>query len=91
MINNEQAKKEWLHENRLVQVRKVVSTSRINVPQCKLQESICMLQDEQIMKGEKRINEQMLKQNKVASQYESSARETSFNYAKYKVTKSTHL
>ena len=34
MLNDEQAKKEWLHENRLVQVRPVVSTCRINIPQC---------------------------------------------------------
>ena len=52
MLNDEQGKKEWLYKDRLVQVRQVVSTSRINVPQCKLQESICMLYDEQIMKGE---------------------------------------
>ena len=52
MLNYEQAKKLWLLQDRLVQVRKVVSTSRINVPQCKLQESIRMLYDEQIMKGE---------------------------------------
>ena len=52
MLNDEQAKKEWLHENRLVQVRQVISTHRINVPQCKLQESMCMLYDEQIIKGE---------------------------------------
>ena len=48
MLNDEQAKKEWLHEDRLVQVRQVVST----FIQLELQESICMLYDEQIMKGE---------------------------------------
>ena len=52
MLNDEQAKKEWLHEDRLVQVRQVVSMPRINVPQCKLKERICILYDEQIMKGE---------------------------------------
>ena len=52
MVNDEQATKEWLHEDRLAQVRQVVSMPRINVPQCKLQDSICMLYDEQIMKGE---------------------------------------
>ena len=46
MLNDEQEKKQWLHEDRLVQVRQVVSTSRINVPECKLQERICMLYDE---------------------------------------------
>ena len=46
MLNDEQAKKEWLHEDRLVQVRQAVSTPRTNVPQCKLQESTCMLYDE---------------------------------------------
>ena len=46
MLNDEQAKKELIHEDRLVQVRQVVSTSRINVPQCKLQESIHMFYDE---------------------------------------------
>ena len=52
MLNDEQAKKEWLHEDGLVQERQVVSTSRINVPHCKLLESICMLYDEEIMEGE---------------------------------------
>ena len=52
MLNDEQANKEWLHEDTLVQVRQAIYTSRINVPQCKLQESIRMLYDEQIMKGE---------------------------------------
>ena len=51
MLNDEQAQKEWLNRNRLVQVRQVVSTYRINVTQCKLQESICMLYDEKIMRG----------------------------------------
>ena len=32
--------KEWLHEDRLAKVRQVVSTSRINVPKCELQERI---------------------------------------------------
>ena len=52
MLNDDKAKKEWPREDMLVQVRQVVSTPRINFPQCKLQESICMLYDEQIMKGE---------------------------------------
>ena len=39
-------KKEWLHKDRLVQVRQVVSMPRINVPQYKFQEKICMLYDE---------------------------------------------
>ena len=52
MLNDEQSKKKWLHEEKVVQVRQVVSTSRINVPQYELQESICMLYDEQIMKGD---------------------------------------
>ena len=50
MMNKQ--KKEWLYEDRLVQVRQDVSTPRINFPPCKLQETICMLYDEQIMKGE---------------------------------------
>ena len=52
MLNDDYAKKEWLHEDRLVEVRQVVSMPTINVPQCKFQESICMLYDEQITKGE---------------------------------------
>ena len=52
MLYDEQAKKEWLHEDRLVQVREVVSKSKIIVSQCELHESIYMLYDEQIMKGE---------------------------------------
>ena len=52
MISDEQSKKEWLRECRIIQVRQDVSMPRINVPQCKLQERICMLCDEQIMKGE---------------------------------------
>ena len=43
MLNVEQAKKERLHEDMLVQVRQVVYKSRINFPQCELQEIICML------------------------------------------------
>ena len=34
MLDDEQEKKEWIHEDRLVQVRQPVSTPRINVPQC---------------------------------------------------------
>ena len=52
MLNYEQAKKVWLLEDRLVQVRQVLSTPRINVPQCELQPSICMLYDEHLMKNE---------------------------------------
>ena len=42
MLNDEQANKEWLHEDTLVQVRQVLSTPVIDVPQCKFQERICM-------------------------------------------------
>ena len=35
MLYDEQAKKEWLHEDRLVQVRQVVSMPKINVTPCK--------------------------------------------------------
>lgn len=51
MISDEQSKKEWLHEVRLVQVRQVISTSIINAPQCELQDSICMLCNEKIIIG----------------------------------------
>ena len=52
MLNDEQSKKEWLHEDRFVQVIQDLPTPRMNFPQCNFQERICMLYNEQLIKRE---------------------------------------